>query len=72
MLNGAHPFADGRCTTGRQHLGGQITHAGEMWNYAAGFPHPFPHFEGHGLSAIPCKSALWLDHRACASAPSRW
>jgi predicted oxidoreductase len=34
-----------------------------MWNYAAGFPHPFPHFEGHGLSTIPCKSALWLDHR---------
>jgi predicted oxidoreductase len=33
-----------------------------MWNYAAGFPHPQPHFEGHGLSAIPCKSALWLDH----------
>jgi predicted oxidoreductase len=33
-----------------------------MWNYAAGFPHPFPHFEGHGLSTIPCKSALWLDH----------
>jgi hypothetical protein len=33
-----------------------------MWNYAAGFPHPHPHFEGHGLSAIPCKSALWLDH----------
>jgi predicted oxidoreductase len=45
------------------HLGGQITHAGEMWNYAAGFPHPFPHFEGHGLSTIPCKSALWLNHR---------
>jgi predicted oxidoreductase len=34
-----------------------------MWNYAAGFPHPQPHFEGHGLSAIPCKSALWLNHR---------
>lgn len=34
-----------------------------MWNYAAGFPHPFPHFEGHGLSTIPCKSALWLNHR---------
>ena len=29
----------------------------------AGFPHPFPHFPGHGLSAIPCKSALWLNHR---------
>jgi hypothetical protein len=34
-----------------------------MWNYAAGFPHPYPHFAGHGLSAIPCKSALWLNHR---------
>lgn len=63
FLNGAHPFADGKLhhwVAG--HLGGQITHAGEMWNYAAGFPHPYPHFEGHGLSAIPCKSALWLDH----------
>ncbi|MFP5382774.1 MAG: FAD-binding protein [Gammaproteobacteria bacterium] len=64
MLNGAHPFADGKLhhwVAGN--LGGQITNAGEMWNYAAGFPHPFPHFEGHGLSTIPCKSALWLDHR---------
>ena len=31
-----------------------------MWNYAAGIPHPQPHFEGHGLSLIPCKSGLWL------------
>lgn len=62
MLNGAHPFADGRMHRAAAALGAQITHAGEMWNYAAGFPHPFPHFEGHGLSAIPCKSALWLDH----------
>ena len=64
MLNGAHPFADGKMHHWvADALGGQITHAGEMWNYAAGFPHPFPHFEGHGLSSIPCKSALWLDHR---------
>ena len=63
MLNGAHPFADGRLHHhAAAQLGAQITHAGEMWNYAAGFPHPFPHFEGHGLSTIPCKSALWLDH----------
>ena len=63
MLNGAHPFADGalhRLAT--EQLGAQLTHAGEMWNYAAGIPHPQPHFEGHGLSLIPCKSALWLDH----------
>ncbi len=63
MLNGAHPFADGKLHHLVADLGGTITHAGEMWNYAAGFPHPQPHFEGHGLSAIPCKSALWLNHR---------
>ncbi len=63
MLNGAHPYADGKLHHWVAHeLGGQITHAGEMWNYAAGFPHPYPHFEGHGLSTIPCKSALWLNH----------
>ncbi|HQY77161.1 MAG TPA: FAD-dependent oxidoreductase [Rhodoferax sp.] len=63
LLNGAHPFADGKLHHLVAGLGGRITHAGEMWNYAAGFPHPFPHFEGHGLSTIPCKSALWLNHR---------
>lgn len=64
MLNGAHPFADGRLHQFvADECGGRITHAGEMWNYAAGIPHPQPHFPGHGLSLIPCKSALWLDHR---------
>ncbi len=64
MLNGAHPFADGRLHRfAEKNLGGRIVNAGEMWNYAAGFPHPFPHFQGHGLSAVPCKSALWLDHQ---------
>ena len=64
LLNGAHPFADGKLHHwAAEQLGAQLTHAGEMWNYAAGFPHPYPHFEGHGLSTIPCKSALWLNHR---------
>lgn len=64
MLNGAHPYADGALHAHTaETLGGCIVNAGEMWNYAAGFAHPFPHFEGHGLSTIPCKSALWLDHR---------
>ena len=63
MLNGAHPYASGKLHRLVAGLGGQITHAGEMWNYAAGVPHPRPHFPGHGLSLIPCKSALWLNHR---------
>lgn len=64
MLNGAHPFADGKLHHWvADNLNGQLANIGEMWNYAAGFPHPFPHFEGHGLSSIPCKSALWLNHR---------
>jgi predicted oxidoreductase len=63
LLNGAHPFADGKLHHLVASLGGNITHAGEMWNYAAGFPHPQPHFAGHGLSAIPAKSALWLNHK---------
>ncbi|TVQ29204.1 MAG: FAD-dependent oxidoreductase [Wenzhouxiangella sp.] len=64
MLNGAHPFADGHLHEhAASRLDAQIVNAGEMWNYAAGFRHPYPHFEGHGLSTIPCKSALWLDHR---------
>jgi len=64
LLNGAHPYADGQL---HQHAVAQCSAAlvnpGAMWNYAAGIPHPFPHFPGHGLSLIPCKSALWLDHR---------
>ncbi|WP_028100992.1 FAD-dependent oxidoreductase [Pseudoduganella violaceinigra] len=63
MLNGAHPYSDGKLHRLVERLGGRIAGAGEMWNYAAGFPHPQPHFDGHGLSSIPCKSALWLDHR---------
>ena len=71
MLNGAHPFADGKLHhLVADELGGQITHAGEMWNYAAGFPHPYPHFEGHGLSTIPCKSALWLNHLGVRIGPA--
>ena len=64
MLNGAHPFADGNMHhEAVDKVAGQVVNPGEMWNYAAGFPHPYPHFEGHGLSTIPCKSALWLNHK---------
>ena len=40
-----------------------MTHLDYMWNYAAGIPHPEPQFDAHGLSLIPCKSALWLDYQ---------
>jgi len=70
MLNGAHPFADGRMHRFvADRLDGRIVNPGEMWNYAAGFSHPYPHFDGHGLSAIPCKSALWLNHRGARIGP---
>jgi hypothetical protein len=64
LLNGAHPNADGRLHDAAvARCGAVLTHAQQMWNYAAGIPHPYPHFAGHGLSLVPCKSALWLDHR---------
>lgn len=62
MLNGSHPFADGLVHDAVSRYGGNVTHLDKMWNYAAGIPHPKPEFEAHGLSLIPCKSALWLDH----------
>ncbi|KZZ55600.1 FAD-binding dehydrogenase, partial [Oleiphilus sp. HI0123] len=61
ILNGSHPYADGALHELVSNLGGSVTHLDKMWNYAAGIPHPQPQFEGHGLSLIPCKSALWLD-----------
>ena len=62
ILNGSHPFADGHMHDAVQEHGGAVTHLNNMWNYAAGIPHPKPKFDHHGLSLIPCKSALWLDH----------
>ena len=62
ILNGSHPYCDGAMHDVVESQGGVVTHLENMWNYAAGIPHPFPQFAGHGLSLIPCKSALWLDH----------
>mgnify|MGYP001827766038 FL=1 len=61
ILNGAHPFADGAIHAAVAAGGGRLTHLDKMWNYAAGVPHPQPHFRGHGLSLIPCKTGLWLS-----------
>lgn len=63
VLNGAHPNADGRLHYQAEKVGAQLTNLNSMWNYAAGVAHPQPPFDGHGLSLVPCKSALWMDHR---------
>ncbi|PCI57584.1 MAG: FAD-binding dehydrogenase [Gammaproteobacteria bacterium] len=62
LLNGANPISDGKLHDCVAELDGNITHQDKMWNYAAGIPHPQPEFKGHGLSLVPCKSALWMDH----------
>ncbi len=62
MYNGSHPAADGRLHRAIEKIGGRVTHLDWMWNYAAGIPHPQPHFKGHGLSLVPTRSSLWLDH----------
>lgn len=61
LLNGSHQYADGLLHDHLEDNNAAVTHLDKMWNYAAGIPHPQPHFSGHGLSLIPCKSALWLD-----------
>ncbi|GHE97848.1 FAD-dependent oxidoreductase [Thalassotalea profundi] len=62
LLNGANPISDGLLHDELVQIGGQVTHSDKMWNYAAGIHHPQAEFDGHGLSLIPCKSALWMDH----------
>jgi len=62
MLNGSHQFADGLIHDVLKKQGANVTHLDKMWNYAAGIPHPQATFQDQGLSLIPCKSALWLDH----------
>ena len=69
ILNGSHPYCDGHLHDVVTNHGGNVTHLENMWNYAAGIPHPFPQFDGHGLSLIPSKSALWLDHTGARIGP---
>lgn len=61
LLNGSHPTADGHMHDQAAACGGRVTHLDQMWHYVAGVRHPQPHFDGHGLSLVPAKSALWLD-----------
>lgn len=61
LLFGASSHADGHLHDRVADLGGQVVKLNQVWNYAAGIPHPQPRFPNHGLSLIPARSALWLD-----------
>ncbi len=63
ILNGSHPVADGHMHDQVSNIGGNITHLDKAWHYAAGIHHPKPKFEGHGLSIVPPRSALWLNYK---------
>jgi len=61
ILCGAHKFADGTLHNATEAIGGSVTNVQNNWNYAAGITHPRPRKPRHGLSLVPCKTALWMD-----------
>jgi predicted oxidoreductase len=62
ILNGSHPYALGDMHDAVEKIEGNVTHLDWTWHYAAGVRHPRPKWKDHGLSLVPPKSALWLDH----------
>ena len=62
ILNGSHPYALGDMHDAVEKIEGNVTNLDWHWHYAAGVRHPRPKWKDHGLSLVPPKSALWLDH----------
>ena len=69
ILNGAHPYGTGDLHEAAQRFNGHVVHLEKQWNYAAGVRHPQPRFDNHGLSLVPCKSALWLNYKGQRMGP---
>lgn len=63
ILNGAHKYALGDMHEATTAIKGNVVNLEKQWNYAAGIHHYSPRKEGHGLSLVPCKTALWLNYR---------
>lgn len=63
ILNGAHKYALGDLHDATSAIKGSVVNLEKQWNYAAGIHHYAPRKEGHGLSLVPCKTALWLNYR---------
>ena len=62
ILNGSLVYADGTMHDAAEKVNANLTHLDKNWPYAAGIHHPRPRHKDHGLSLVPCKSALWLDY----------
>lgn len=62
ILNGAHRFAIGDLHEATERIGGKVVNLDKQWNYAAGIAHYAPRKKDHGLSLVPCKSALWMNY----------
>lgn len=69
ILNGAHEYAVGDLHDATQKINGNVVHLDKQWNYAAGIRHYNPRKQEHGLSLIPCKSALWLNYEGKRMGP---
>ena len=61
ILNGSHKYAEGILHDAASTVGANVTHMDKLWLYSGGVDHPKPRHPQHGLSILPCKSALWLD-----------
>ena len=61
ILCGSHKYADGLMHEATQAIGGSVINVENNWDYAAGITHPRPRKPRHGLSLVPCKTALWMD-----------
>lgn len=70
ILNGAHKFANGDLHIATEAIGGSVVNLEKQWNYAAGIRHYQPRKEGHGLSLVPCKSALWFNYQGKRFGPT--
>ncbi len=63
ILNGSHEYGVGDLHEATERINGNVVNLDKQWNYAAGVHHPEPRMPNHGLSLVPCKSALWLNYR---------
>lgn len=64
VLNGSHRYAQGDLHDAAADSGANVTHLDRQWLYAAGVHHPDPEGKPYdGLSLVPPKSALWVNHR---------